>query len=247
MVLELKDVGRVFRRGARQLVALDRVCLAVERGECVAVYGASRSGKTTLLRLAAGEETPTAGSVRYDGKDLGALSERQRSSLLRSEVSWVPASLDFHPSLNVLKQVTLAGYMGSRDHARSEEEAREVLKSAGIEQCAEARPCELSDGELRLTALAQAIVKRPRLLLADVPASGLDPIERDRVLELLRGYASERDAAVLFSAAHADETLRCGRIVRLDAGRLTVPSPPPARGEVIEFPARRAAGDGSDA
>ncbi len=247
MVLELKDVGRVFRRGARQLVALDRVCLAVERGECVAVYGASRSGKTTLLRIAAGEETPTAGSVRYDGKDLSALSERQRSSLLRSEVSWMPASLDFHPSLSVLEQVTLAGYMGSRDHARSEEEARGVLKSAGIEQCAEARPCELSDGELRLTALAQGIVKRPRLLLADVPASGLDPIERDRVLELLRGYASERDSAVLFSAAHADETLRCSRLVRLDAGRLTVPSPPPARGEVIEFPARKAAGSGSDA
>jgi ABC-type lipoprotein export system ATPase subunit len=246
VVLELKNAGSVFRRGARLVVALDRACLAVERGECVAVYGASRSGKTTLLRLAAGEETPTSGSVRYDGMDLGALSERRRSSLLRSEVSWVPASLEFHPGLSVLEQITLAGYMGSRDHAYSEEEARDVLKSAGIEQCAEARPCELSDGELRLTALAQGIVKRPRLLLADVPANGLDPIERDRVLELLRGYALERGAAVLFSAAHADETLRCSRLVRLDAGRLTVPSPP-ARGEVIEFPARKAAGDGSDA
>ncbi|HXB66424.1 MAG TPA: ATP-binding cassette domain-containing protein [Solirubrobacteraceae bacterium] len=246
-MLELKDVGRVFRRGARLVVALDRVCLAVERGECVAVYGASRSGKTTLLRIAAGEETSTSGSVRYEGKDLGALSERLRSSLLRSEVSWVPASLDFHPSLSVLEQVTLAGYMGSRDHARSEEEARAVLKLAGIEHCAEARACELSDGELRLTALAQGIVKRPRLLLADVPANSLDPIERNHILELLRGYASEHSAAVLFSAAHADETLRCSRLVRLDAGRLTVPSPPPARGEVIEFPARKAAGDVSDA
>jgi ABC-type lipoprotein export system ATPase subunit len=247
VVIELKGVGRVFRQGARLVVALDRVGLAVEQGECVAVYGASRSGKTTLLRIAAGEETPTSGSVRYDGKDLGALSERQRSSLLRSEVSWVPASLDFHPGLSVLKQVTLAGYMGLRDHARSEGEALEALKSAGIAQCAEARPCELSDGELRLTALAQGIVKRPRLLLADVPASGLDPIERDHVLELLRSYALERGAAVLFSAAHADETLRCSRLVRLDAGRLTVPSPSPPRGEVIEFPARKAVGDGSDA
>ena len=247
VVIELKDVGRVFRRGARLVVALDRVCLAVERGECVAVYGASRSGKTTLLRLAAGEEMSTSGSVSYNGQDLGALSERQRSSLLRSEVSWLPASLDFHPGLSVLEQVTLAGYMSSRDHVRSQAQAREVLKSAGIEQCAEARPCELSDGELRLTALAQGIVKRPRLLLADVPASGLDPIERDRVLELLRSYALEHGAAVLFSAAHADETLRCSRLVRLDAGRLTIPSPPPVLGEVIEFPVRRVAGDGFDA
>jgi predicted ABC-type transport system involved in lysophospholipase L1 biosynthesis ATPase subunit len=229
------------------VVALDRVCLEVERGECVAVYGAGRSGKTTLLRIAAGEETLSSGVVRYDGEDLNALSERRRSSLLRSEVSWVPASLDFHPGLGILDQVTLAGFVGSRSHGRSRDDAREALKTAGLEQCAEARPCELSDGELRLAALAQGIVKQPRLLLADVPAHGLDPIERDRVLDLLRSYASERDAAVLVSVAHADETLRCSRFVRLESGRLTVPSQPPPRGEVIQFPAQRAAGDGSDA
>jgi ABC-type lipoprotein export system ATPase subunit len=228
-------------------VALDRVSLAIEHGESVAIYGASRSGKTTLLRIAAGEETPTSGSVRYDGKDLSVLSESRRSGLLRSEVSWVPASLDFHPGLSVLEQVTLVGYVGSRNHARSEAQAREVLKKAGLAQCAEARPCELSDGELRLAALAQGIVKQPCLLLADVPANGLDPIERDRVLELLRSYASECGAAVLFSVAHADEMLRCSRFVRLDSGRLTVPSRPSPRGEVIEFPAQRAAGDGFDA
>lgn len=228
-------------------MALDHVSLAIEHGESVAVYGACRSGKTTLLRIAAGEETPTSGLVRYAGKNLGVLSESGRSRFLRSEVSCVPASLDFHPGLSVLEQVTLAAYVGSRNHARSEAEAREVLNTAGLTQCAEARPCELSDGELRLAALAQGIVKRPSLLLADAPASGLDPIERDRVLELLRSYASARGAAVLFSAAHADETLRCSRFVRLDAGRLTIPSPPPLRGEVIEFPARRAAGDGFDA
>ena len=96
-------------------------------------------------------------------------------------------------------------------------------------------------------ALAQGIVKQPRLLLADVPANDLDPIERDRVLDLLRSYAAERGAAVLFSASHADATLRCSRFVRLDSGRLMVPSPPPPRGELIEFPAQRAAGDGFDA
>lgn len=229
------------------VVALDRVRLTVETGECVAVYGASRSGKTTLLRLAAGYEAPTSGSVRYNGEDLNAFSEHRRSDLLRAEVSWVPASTDFHPGLSILEQVALAGFVGSRDRSRSETKAREALEMAGIEQSADAMPCELSDGELRLTALAQGIVKRPCLLLADVPAAGLDPIERDRVLDLLRGYASERGAAVLFSAAHADETLRASLIVRLDAGRLTVPSSPPARGEVIEFPARRVVGDGFDA
>ena len=246
VLLELRDVGRVFTRGARVVVALDRVRLVVDTGECVAVYGGSRSGKTTLLRLAAGYEAPTSGSVYYDGEDLNAVSEYRRSDLLRSEVSWVTASSDFNPGLSVVEQVALARFVGLRDHSRAEREAHEVMKMAGIEQCADARPGELSDGELRLMALAQGIVKRPRLLLADVPASGLDPIERDRVLDVLRNYASD-GGAVLFSAAHADETLRASLIVRLDAGRLTVPSSLAAKGEVIKFPGRRAAGDGLDA
>lgn len=243
MVLELEGVGKVFTRGSRLVVALDRVSLSCERGDCVAVYGTSRSGKSTLLRLAAGMETPTSGSVLYDGQDLCALSERRRSSLLRSAVAWLPASLDFQPGLNVLEQVALSSFLGSRDYARSKRAARDALSTAGIENCADAKPSELSDGELRLTGIAQAIVKQPRLLLADEPATNLDPVERDRVLDLLRACAVEHGAAVLFSATHADETLRSTWLVRLDAGRLTVPSKPSPRGEVIGFPPRKALGD----
>ena len=218
VVLELKDVGKVFTRGERLVVALDRASFSVNGGDCVALYGTSRSGKSTLLRLAAGAEAPTSGSVRYQGEDLGGMSERTRSSLLRAEIAWVPASLDFQPGLTVLEQVALAGYLQSRSYARVKDTARAALRAAGIEQCAGAQVSELSDGELRLTGIAQAIVKQPRLLLADEPATNLDPVERDRVLELLRACAIERGSAVLFSATHADETLKSTWLVRLDGG-----------------------------
>lgn len=244
MLLELKSVGKVYTRGARMIVALDRASLSVDAGDCVALYGSSRSGKSTLLRLAAGAEMPTSGSVLYDHQDLRTLGERRRARLLRSEVAWMPSTLDFHRGLDILEQVALAGYVGSRNYARSKQRAKDALHTAGIEHCRDARPFELSDGELRLAGIAQAIVKRPRLLLADEPASNLDPIERDHVLELLRTCASEHDAAVLFSATHADETLRATSLARLDAGRLTVASEPP-RGEVISFP--RTAGHRSHA
>lgn len=242
MVLELKNVGRVFTRGKRLVVALDRISLTCDGGACVALYGTSRSGKSTLLRLAAGAETPTAGAVLYDGQDLNGLGERRRSSLLRSEVAWVPASLDFQPGLGVLEQVALSRYLGSRDYGRAKRQALDALRTAGIAHCAEAKPSELSDGELRLTAIAQAIVKRPRLLLADEPATNLDPAERDRVLDLLR-MSAERGAAVLFSATHADETRRSTWLVRLDSGRMIAPSESPPRGEVIDFPSRKVIGD----
>jgi ABC-type ATPase involved in cell division len=96
---------------------------------------------------------------------------------------------------------------------------------------------------LRLTAIAQALVKRPRLLLADEPATNLDPCERDRVLDLLRACATDHGGAVVFTATHADETLRSTGLVRLDAGRLIVSAPPPERGVIVEFPARKAVGD----
>ncbi len=243
MVLELDGVGMVFKRGKRVVVALDCVSLACDRGDCIAVYGTSRSGKSTLLRIAAGEEAPTAGSVLYDGRDLSALGERRLSSLRRSEVAWVPTSPDFQPGLNVIEQVALSGFLVSRDWDRAKRVARDALSTAGIEHCADAEPFELSDGELRLTGIAQAIVKQPRLLLADEPASNLDPMERDRVLNLLRACAQEHGAAVLFSATHADETLRSTWLVRLDSGRLTVPSEPARSGEVIDFPSRSATGD----
>jgi putative ABC transport system ATP-binding protein len=246
VVLELKSVGKVFSRGTRLIVALDRICLGVDRGDCVALYGTSRSGKSTLLRLCAGAQTPTSGAVLYDGHDLGDLSERRLSSLLRSEIAWVPASPDFDPGLTVLEQVALAGYLVSRNDASSKRDAHDALRRAGIAHCAQARPSELSDGELRLAAIAEGIVKRPRLLLADEPATHLDPPERDRVLELLRALAAERGVAVLFSATHADETLRSTWLARLDAGRLTVPTPP-QRAEVIDLSSRKAVGDRSHA
>jgi ABC-type lipoprotein export system ATPase subunit len=244
MVLELESVGKVFSRGKRVVVALDRVSLACDRGDCVAIYGTSRSGKSTLLRLAAGAETPTSGAVLYDGQDLWGLGERQRSSLLRSEIAWLPASLDFQPGMSVLEQVALGCFFAlSRDHGRAKRAARDALSAAGIEHCAEAKLSDLSDGELRLTGIAQAIVKQPRLLLADEPATNLDPEERDRVLDLLRTCAQEHGASVLFSATHADETLRSTWFVRLDSGHLTIPSQPPPRGTVIDFPSRKAVGD----
>jgi ABC-type lipoprotein export system ATPase subunit len=239
MLVELENVGKVYARGRRLIVALDAVCLGVARGDCLAVYGSGRSGKSTLLRLVAGAEAPTAGSIHYDGQDLRALKERERARRLRSEVSLVPTTLDFYAGMSVLDQVALPVFLCSRDHDGARRRARWALSIAGVAYCADAQPGELSDGELRLAAVAQALAKRPRLLLADEPATNLDPVERDAVLDLLRSCAVEEGAAVLFTATHADETLRSTSLVRLDAGRLIVPSAPEPRGEVVALADRQ--------
>jgi ABC-type lipoprotein export system ATPase subunit len=236
-VLEFNGVSKVFTRGQRPRTVLDEVSFEVNRGDCIALHGLNRSGKSTLLRLAVGADRPTSGSVLYEGEDYAKLGERH-ADLLRTEIAWIPATIDLRRELTILEQVALACYLDSRRIATANEMALAALAMAGIERCAEARISELSDGELRLAAIAQAIVKRPRLLVADDPADNLDRNERDRVLELLRRCANELGTAVLFSAPHADQTLRSSWLMHLSGGKLIVPSPPePA--EVIPLRPRK--------
>lgn len=237
-VLELKGVGKVYQRGARTIVALADVSFALESGECAVLYGLNRSGKSTLLRLVAGADAPSSGSVLFGGVDLAALDRRRRAALLLREIAWLPVSPDLQPELCAIEQVALCGYVRLRSYARARRAARAALATAGIEHCAKAQPSELSDGELRLLAIAQGIVKRPRLLLADEPAAELDLGERDRVAALLRACASELGAAVLFSASHADQTLKSTSLLYLSNGRLMTPTPSP-EGKVIAFPTHR--------
>ena len=239
-VLEFKGVSRVYVRGARAKSVLADISFSIERGDCIALYGANRSGKSTLLRLAVGADSPTAGSVLYGGEPFAEIGERH-ADLLRSEIAWIPATPDLRPELSVLEQVALARYLTSRDIGRATAEAEEALAMAGIEDCAASRPPQLSTGELRLAALAQGIVKRPRLLVADDPAADLDPDERERVLTLLRRSASELSTAVLYSATQADQTLASTWLMRLSAGRLIVPEPQP-EAEVITLASRKRGG-----
>lgn len=236
-VLEFKGVSRVYTRGPRPKTVFADVSFCVERGDCIALFGSNRSGKSTLLRLAVGADLPTSGSVLYEGGSYESLGERH-ADLLRSEIAWLPAAPDLQRGLSILEQVALARYLTSRNIASANDDARQALVMAGIEGCAQAYVSELSTGELRLAAIAEAIVKRPRLLVADDPAVDLDADERRRVLELLRRCASELGSAVLFSATHADQTLATTWFMRLSAGRLVVPSPP-QKAEVIALSSRR--------
>lgn len=244
-LLELDRVSKSFQRGLAELVALDCVSLAVEPGDFVAVWGASNSGKTTLLRVAAGIEVPDRGSVRFGGRDLTALSRRERTRLLLSEIgcAWRSIAASPRPSIEDRVATPLLDRLGPR---RARQRAFGALMLVGAEACAGARWDELADGDRTRVAIAQALVREPRLLLADEPTVNLNIVEREEVLGVLRSVADERGTAVLMTAPDAPDAMRSHRIAALADGEL-IESPPSPPAPLIDFPKppRRSGGRGA--
>ena len=242
-LLSLDGVTKRYARGYREVEALAGVGLEVEAGDFVAILGASRSGKTTLLRVAAGIEAPDGGRVAFDGRDLAARTRRARARLLLTDIGCVWQTGRITRGLSVLDHVALPRFKQS-SHAQARGEAHDMLDRVGIPQAAGARWHELTDGERTRVALAHALIRRPRLLLADEPTANLNMIEREQVLGVLRSVADEAGVAIVMTAPDAPNLLQSHRLMSLDGGRLIKPrSEQP--GTLIDFPqAGRRAGRG---
>src|SRR5574341_455295 len=217
-VLAARGIGKTVKSGDRDIVILRDIDLEVMPGEAVAIVGASGSGKSTLLALLAGLDTPTSGTVHIDGTDLFSLDEDRRAELRGRAVGFVFQSFQLLPALTALENVMLPLELAGRDDA--EEAAREILARVGLGERLQHYPKHLSGGEQQRVALARAFVVRPKLLLADEPTGSLDADSGVDVIRLL--FEMNREYGTTLVLVTHDESLaaRCGRIVRLAAGRI---------------------------
>ncbi|HEV8579774.1 MAG TPA: ABC transporter ATP-binding protein [Thermoanaerobaculia bacterium] len=225
--IELRQLTRKLPSGDRELTILDRVDLAVEPGEFIAVLGPSGSGKSTLLALMAGLDRPTSGEVRIDGVPIQALSEDELALLRRHKIGFVFQSFQLLANLtareNVLLPIELLGQ--SDPQARADE----LLAAVGLGERGHHYPSQLSGGEQQRVALARAFAARPPILLADEPTGNLDGATGRRILELLTGlWRREKTTLVLVThdpavAALADRLihLRDGRVERQEPALAT--------------------------
>jgi len=217
-ILSARGIGKTVRSGDSDLVILREIDLSVTAGEAVAVVGASGSGKSTLLAILAGLDTPSAGTVGLDGTDLFALDEDARAELRGRSVGFVFQSFQLLPSLNALENVMLPLELAGRPDA--EAVSREILAKVGLGERLAHYPKHLSGGEQQRVALARAFSVRPKLLFADEPTGSLDAEAGESVIELV--FELNRSFGTTLVMVTHDEHLaqRCGRIVRLAAGRI---------------------------
>jgi ABC-type lipoprotein export system ATPase subunit len=201
---------------------LEELSLEVPAGQFAAVQGPSGCGKTTLLLVAGGLLEPDSGQVWLDGQDLYALSAEARAAFRAAHVGFVFQQFHLVPYLSVLDNVLAPTLAHPVPNARPR--ARELLERFGLADRSGHVPAQLSTGERQRTALARALLARPRLLLADEPTGNLDRENADIVLNCLADFAAE-GGAVLLVTHDAAAAARASRVLPMSRGKLVSDQP----------------------
>jgi len=219
-VVRADRVSREYRVGSATVRAVDRVSMEVRRGEFLAVTGPSGSGKSTLLHLLGGVDTPTAGRVLLDGRDLGELGEREREKLRLRRVGLVFQRFYLLPALTARENVELPMAEAGSHRDERRERAGELLARVGLGDRTEHRPPQLSGGQRQRVAIARALANRPALLLADEPTGELDRETSRDILELFLDLTRSGETTLVVGTHDAELAEGAGRRLRLVDGRL---------------------------
>jgi putative ABC transport system ATP-binding protein len=184
-VIELEGLARTFEIGGEPVHALVGVDERIAAGEHVAIMGPSGSGKSTLLHLIGCLDRPTAGSYRFEGREVAELPEPELDALRQERFGFVFQAFHLVPRLDALGNVELPMVFAGVPRAERRQRARSALEEVGLTARADHRPSELSGGERQRLAIARALAMRPRVLLADEPTGNLDSRSGNVVLDLL--------------------------------------------------------------
>jgi putative ABC transport system ATP-binding protein len=213
-------VTKTYRTGAGLPVqALDGVTLEIPGGQAVAVTGRSGSGKSTLLHLAGAMDDRDGGSITVDGRDLGSMSETQRTRYRRG-VGFVFQRFHLLPALTACDNVA-APVLPFRTGYDKRAKARDLLAAVGLKGREDDLPARLSGGQQRRVAIARALIGDPRLLLADEPTGNLDSATGAEVLDLLFALHRDRGLTLILATHDPAVAVRCDRVVELSDGMIT--------------------------
>ena len=219
-LIALRGVTRVYGQGQAAMHALRGIDLDIQPGAFVAMMGPSGSGKSTCMNILGCLDTPTAGSYRFEGVEVGKLSRNQRALLRRHYIGFVFQGFNLLARTSALENVELPliyrGIPVAQRHAR----ARAALAAVGLSGWEDHSPAELSGGQQQRVAIARAIVTEPAVLLADEPTGNLDTARSLEIMELLERFNTEQGITIVMVTHEAEMAAYARQVVRFLDGRV---------------------------
>src|SRR5437764_7735122 len=231
--MRTEELCRHYQMGSATIRAVDGITLQIAAGEFVALLGASGSGKSSLLNLLAGLDSPSSGSVIVEGQSLAGLSREQLAKYRRHTVGMVFQSFNLIPSMSVLENVELPLRFAEVERTKRGALAMGALEKVGLSERLKHRPIELSGGEQQRVAMARALINQPRILLADEPTGNLDSRTGTEVMDLIRRLNESLKMTVVLVTHERDLAEKyADRLISMADGKIAADHVNPSRSAI---------------
>jgi len=217
-IIQLKDVTKVYGSGSAEVHALRGINLDIERGDFVAVMGASGSGKSTCMNILGCLDTPTSGGYLFQGTDVSQLTRKQRALLRRYYLGFVFQGFNLLNRTTAVENVELPLIYRGQTAASRKDQAREALRLVGLNGREAHTPGELSGGQQQRVAIARALVSKPLVLLADEPTGNLDSERSQEIMEFLVSLNQQQDITIIMVTHEPEMAAYANRIVHFRDG-----------------------------
>jgi lipoprotein-releasing system ATP-binding protein len=218
--LSAKNVGKTYMLGKRALEVLRGINLEINRGDFIALRGASGGGKSTLLNLLGGLDFPNPGEIQSQGRSLSSLSRADLAQWRNREVGFIFQAYYLLPELDALENVCLPARMARTPATQAAERGRELLTRVGLKERMEHKPYELSGGEQQRVAIARALINQPDLILADEPTGNLDSHTGQEIIDLLCSLREERKMTLVMATHDSTLASRAEKTIHLVDGQI---------------------------
>ncbi|MEJ2305941.1 MAG: ABC transporter ATP-binding protein [candidate division WOR-3 bacterium] len=198
-LIKTKDLSKTYISGETETKALRGVSLVIENGEFSVITGPSGSGKTTLFNLIGALDSPTSGTITFDGKDLSKLNRKERTLFRREKIGFVFQTFNLIPVLTAFENVAFPLNLLGVPEKEIKEKVYNLLEKVGLKGMEERKPAALSGGQQQRVAVARALIKEPVLILADEPTANLDSATGGEIMKLMKKLNKEEEITFLFA------------------------------------------------
>ena len=213
--IDVKNLSKIYQMGEVKIKAIEQVSFSINEGELVVILGPSGAGKTTILNILGGMDSPTSGSIIIDGTDISKYNRKELTKYRRYDIGFVFQFYNLVGNLTALENVELANQI-----CKNPRDSKETLKSVGLEGRMDHFPAQLSGGEQQRVSIARALAKNPKILLCDEPTGALDSKTGKMIIELLQDTCHKTKTTTIIITHNAIIAGIADKVIRVKNGTI---------------------------